>query len=122
LWQGLGFYFKDDDIESTEFKHFFKNFNKILLDENEVFFVLIELYPKKKNRVRSKRLMFYEERKEIGENNVSEAEIEFIDDETVLTGTARLTAENIDYCLHNLFNEYFSFGFVNKKGNLNFYL
>ena len=114
--KGIGFYFKDDDIESTEFNHFFKSFNKILLADNEIYFVLTEIYPKKKNRVRSKRLMFYEESKEIGEENILEAEIEFVDSKTLLIGGAKLTEKNLDFCTKNLFNDYFSFGYVvNKK-------
>jgi predicted nucleotidyltransferase len=113
--KGLGFYFKDDDIESTGFNHFFKNFNKILIDENNIYFVLTEIYPKKRNRVRSKRLMFYEERKEIGEENVLETEVEFKDDETIIAGAAKLAGENFDYCPKNLLNEYFSFGYIINK-------
>lgn len=113
--KGIGFYFKEDDIESTEFKHFFKSFNKILLNENEIYLVLIEIYPKKRNRVRSKRLMFYEERKELGEENILEAEIEFKGDETIIIGAVKITEGNFDYCMDNLVNEYFSFGYVVNK-------
>ena len=81
--KGIGFYFKEDDIESTEFRHFFKSFNRMLLEENGIYWVLAEIYPKKRNRVRSKRLMFYEERKEIGEENVLEKEVEFNSGETI---------------------------------------
>jgi len=110
--KGLGFYFKEDDIESTEFKHFFKSLNKLLLNEDAVYLVLIEIYPKKRNRVRSKRLMFYEERKELGEENILESEIEFIGNETIIIGAVKITEDNFDYCMDNLVDEYFSFGYI----------
>ena len=116
--KGIGFYFKEDDIESTEFRHFFKSFNRMLLEENDVYWVLAEIYPKKRNRVRSKRLMFYEERKELGEESVLEKEVEFNGGETIIIGAAELTEENLDYCMNKLFNDYFSFGYViNKSKN-----
>ena len=114
--KGLGLYFKDDDIESREFKHFFRSFNSFLLEEYEVYFTLIELYPKKSNRIRSKRKLFYNNQEEIGEDNIIETEVKFLDEETILTGVVKLTRNNFDYCTNHLINSLFSFGYVIKKG------
>jgi len=59
--------------------------------------------------------MFYEERKELGEENILESEIEFIGDETIIIGAVKVTEYNFDYCMDNLVNEYFSFGYVECK-------
>jgi hypothetical protein len=115
--KAIGFYFQDDDVEATEFKHFFKKFNRALLQEHEVYLVLAEAYPKKKNRVRSKRLMFYQEREGLGEANLLEAEIEFIGGQTLLIGAARLTEDNLDYALSRLINDFFIFGYAVGKGS-----
>ena len=113
----LSLCFKDDDAEANFLKHFLRLLNQKLLASRPVSFVLAEHYPKKQNRVRSKRLMFHQERKSavLASEDVLELEVEFNEEGTIITGMVSLTADKLDYCLANLLNEYFVFGYIGQE-------
>lgn len=94
----------------------FRDFLGFCMKEHKVYLVLLEPYPQAKNRIRSKKGLFYNHKSSFGKNTALETETEVESDETLFAGIIRVTEKNIDY-LVNRFDDFpFAFGLIAPRG------
>jgi hypothetical protein len=94
-----------------------KNFLLKQLDENKVYWVMMEPYPQTKNPVRSKKGLFYLHKNHLGKKTFFDYEHEINSQESMFAGIVRLTPENMNYCLKELWNSQFAFGLITSKNS-----
>ncbi|MBK6903808.1 MAG: hypothetical protein IPH04_13655 [Saprospirales bacterium] len=69
------------------------------LEENKIYWVLTENYPEPRSSIRSKKGLFYQHKKFLGQSTFFEIEHPISSQETLFAGLVLLTKENLDYCL-----------------------
>lgn len=98
----------------------FKNILLSLLENNKIYLTYIENFVSEKSKVRTYRKMFYQYKKNIGKNNLFELEIDINSSQSVLSSIIKLNKKNIDFCLEELINSNFNFGFIVPKNSRSF--
>ena len=97
-----------------------RNFLGFCLSEHNVYLVLLEPYPQMKNRIRSKKGLFYNYKDQFDKTALFETETEVSPEETLFGGIIRLNQKNIDHTLSMLKDLPFAFGLIAPKGTRTF--
>jgi len=92
-----------------------RNFLGFCMKEHNVYFVLIEQYPQMKNRIRSKKGLFYKHKGHFEKSALFETETEVSPDETLFAGIIQLTEKNIDCVLSLLDGLPLAFGLISPR-------
>jgi hypothetical protein len=98
----------------------FKDFLSFCMEEHNVYLILLEPYPQTKNRIRSKKGLFYNHKSSFGKNTALETETEVVPDETLFAGIIRVTEKNIDYLINRFDDFPFAFGLIAPRGTKTF--
>jgi len=92
-----------------------RNFLGFCLSEHNVYLILLEPYPQMKNRIRSKKGLFYNYKDQFKKTALFETENEVSPEETLFGGIIRLNQKNIDHTLSMLKDLPFAFGLIAPK-------
>jgi hypothetical protein len=94
----------------------YRNFLGFCMESHNVYFVLMEHAPEPRNRIRTKKGLFYKHKGELDKQVLFETETEVAPDETLFAGIIRLTDQNIDFVLSLIRDFPLAFGFISPKG------
>lgn len=97
-----------------------RNFLVFCMKEHNIYMVLLEPYPQMKNKIRSKKGLFYNHKSLFGKNTALETETEVLSDETLFAGIIRVTEKNIDYLVNRIDDFPFAFGLIAPRGTKTF--
>lgn len=98
----------------------FRDFLDFSMTEHKVYLILIEEYPQAKNKIRTKKGLFYKYRMHLEKSALFELEVEVSPNETLFAGIIRLTPKNINFIINHLNDIPFSFGLISPQGERTF--
>lgn len=94
----------------------FRNFLDFCRKGHNVYFVLLENYPRMRSKIRSKKGLFYKEKEYFEKGVFLETEVDVEPGESLFAGIIRLTENNIDYLVNRPDDFPFAFGFIAPRG------
>ena len=85
-----------------------------------IYILLVENFPKRKNRVRSLKKNLYPYKKGLGKENIFEIEIDYEKNKSIIASMLKLTTNNIDYFFENVYGSKFVAVYFSTKGKRTF--
>jgi len=89
------------------------------LEDFKVYLVYVESFPQPKSKLRTFKKLFYNPKKQIGEQNLYETEIDFTAHKSILTALIQLDETNFEYSINQM-NSNLAFGFIVRKNTQSF--
>ena len=109
------------DRSDTLFSILLKDLMAAVLKKHKIYLIYLESGPQPMTKLRSYRKMFgVEHRQYIKLRNIAEYEYPMDSTYSLKTAIVKMTNENYEYCLKNLLNSHFAFGYIVPVGERSF--
>lgn len=112
--------FKINDYSNHLFDKLLKSLLNTIIKTHKLYFIYVENLPQKRNKIRSLKKLFRSHKSKLGRTNLFELEIDLESNKSIISALVKINKSNIDYCIDELINSNFSFGYAILKDKRSF--
>ena len=112
--------FKINDYSDCLFEKLLKNLMNTIIKTHKLYFIYFESLPQKKTQIRSFKKIFRSHKSKLGKVNLFELEVDIEPNKSIISALVKIDKNNIDYCIDELINSNFSFGYATLKDKRSF--